>query len=101
MNSFILEYLHEIYGEKLQNPQMKIAFTQGINKRLALIGDSILNLVVKLREFSDPNSTRHSIDKARQLHADKHTMQDILNIDTAFTKYLIDEHTVALALLEK
>ncbi len=92
MNSFILEYLHEVYGDKLLNPQMKIAFTQGKNKRLALIGDSILNLVVKLQEFEDPDSTTGTIDDARQLHADKHTMQDILNEDRTFTKYLIDEH---------
>jgi len=92
MDSFILEYLHEIYGEKILNLQMKIAFTQGKNKRLALIGDSILNLVVKLQEFEDLNSTTESIDDARQLHADKHAMQDILNEDRTFTKYLIDEH---------
>lgn len=92
MNSFILEYLHEVYGDKLLNPQMKIAFTQGKNKRLALIGDSILNLVVKLQEFEDPDSTTGTIDDARQLQANKKIMQGILNKDTAFTKYLIKEH---------
>lgn len=92
MNSFILDYLHEIFGDNILIPQLKIAFSQGKNKRLALIGDSILNLVVKLQEFENPNSTTESIDDARQLHTDKHSMQDILNNDRAFTKYLIDEH---------
>ena len=40
MNSFILEYLHEIFGKNILCPQVKIAFSQGQNKRLALIGDS-------------------------------------------------------------
>ena len=86
MKSFILEYLHEIFDENILSPHIIIAFSQGKNKRLALIGDSILNLVVKLQEFEDPNSTTGSIDHARQIHADKHTMQDILNHDEVFTK---------------
>ena len=92
MNTFILEYLHEIYGEKILNPQMKIAFTQGKNKRLALIGDSILNLVVKLREYEDKKSSTESIDDARQLLANKKIMQGILNEDIAFTQYLRKDH---------
>ena len=93
MNSFILEYLHEIFGENVLCPQIKIAFSQGKNKRLALIGDSVLNLVVKLREFEDKKSTAESIDDARQLHANKTIMQSILNKDTAFTQYLINNHS--------
>jgi len=92
MSSFILEYLHEIFGENILCPQIKIAFSQGKNKRLALIGDSILNLVVKLREYEGNNSTAESIDDSRQLHANKKTLQGILNKDINFTQYLRQNH---------
>ena len=66
MTSYILEYLHEIFGEKLLNPDLQIAFSQGKNRRLALIGDSILNLVVKLEKFEEPSSLPEDIDNARK-----------------------------------
>ena len=92
MNSFILDYLHVIFGENMLCPQIKIAFSQGKNKRLALIGDSILNLVVKLREYEDKKSTAESIDDARQSQANKKIMQGILNKDIPFTQYLRQNH---------
>ena len=92
MNSYILSYLHEIYGENLLNPYLQIAFSQGKNKRLALIGDSVLNLVVKLEKYEDPSSTTGSIDDARKKDAKKKMMQAILNRDVAFTEHLIFEH---------
>jgi dsRNA-specific ribonuclease len=92
MNSFILEYLREIFGIELDNPDLQIALTQDKNKRLALIGDSVLNLVVKLREYEKPNTTAGTIDKARQLLANKKILQKILNQDKSFTEFLKKEY---------
>ena len=92
MNSYILSYLQEIYGEDLHDPFLHTAFSQGINRRMALIGDSILNLVVKLETYEESNSSTEDIDNARQGLAKKKAMQAILNRDIVFTKYLKDEH---------
>jgi len=92
MNSYILSYLHEIFGENLLNPDLLVAFTQGNNRRLALIGDSILNLVVKLEKFEELCSLPEDIDNARQDLAKKKAMQAILNQDVVFTKYLKEKH---------
>ena len=92
MNSYILSYLHEIFGEKLHNPDLQIALSQGKNRRLALIGDSILNLVVKLEKYENSSSSPEDIDDARKDLAKKKVMQAILNDDVVFTKYLKDKH---------
>ena len=91
-NSYILGYLQDIFGDNLLNPDLQIAFSQGRNKRLALIGDSILNLVVKLEKYEEPNFKPESIDDARKQNANKKIMQDILNQDKTFTEYLKKEH---------
>lgn len=92
MNSYILSYLHEIFGENLLNPDLQVAFSQGNNRRLALIGDSVLNLVVKLDKYKESNSSPRDIDDARKDLARKNVMQAILNNDVTFTKYLKEEH---------
>jgi len=59
---------------------------------MALIGDSVLNLVVKLDKYKESSSSPGDIDDARKDLARKNVMQAILNNDVAFTKYLIKEH---------
>jgi len=92
LDSYISCYLQDIFEDDLNDPDLQTAFSQGKNRRMALIGDSILNLVVKLEKYEELNSSPEDIHNAGKDLAKKKAMQAILNKDVAFTKYLKEKH---------
>lgn len=71
MEKSILTYLQKIFESNLSNKYLQEAFVQDENRRLAEVGDSVLDLVIRIMEYNKPNATPKSINKARQKYASK------------------------------
>ena len=97
MPSFFLPKLRELLGENfINNPSVEEAFTQKnyTNRPLAVIGDSVLNLVVNniaYRKLKDPTY----INNMREKFADKKANQKLLNGDKEFTQFLANGYTMS------
>jgi len=92
MTAFFLAHLRELFGENfIDNTSVKEAFTQNndMNRPLAVIGDSVLNLVVNYLAFSNSKNPIY-IDRMRKKFADKKTNQKLLNEDKEFVQYLVN-----------
>jgi len=92
MEKSILGYLQDLFESDFSNEFLQEAFDQDENKCLAEVGDSILDLVIRMIEYRKPDATPKSIDNARQKYASKKALQSVLNGDREFTEYLIECH---------
>lgn len=93
MSSPILSKIQKIMGSEFKtNPRFNEAFRQDKNRRLAQIGDSLLSLFIREREYWKPNSTAQDIEVAKQKVVTKDKMRNIVNGDIEFTRYLVKEH---------
>jgi len=92
MENSILGYIQNLFGSDFPNKYLEEAFRQEENKCLAEIGDSVLDLVIRMIEYRRPGATPKSIDKARQKYATKKALQEVLNGDRAFTEFLIGSY---------
>jgi len=85
-----------LFGEDfIDNPSVEEALTQedDTNRALAIIGDSVLNLVINNLAYRKSYCPA-CINWIRERLAEKKTNQKLLNKDKEFTKYLVDnEHT--------
>ena len=91
-HSVFLNELQKLFGNKLlKNPSLSEALTQNedYNRPLAMIGDSVLDLVVNKVAYHEKKKTVY-MDCIRKRYAVKKSNQKTLNQDIEFTKYLID-----------
>lgn len=79
MQRSFVGYLQNIFGSDFPNEYLMVAFNQDGNKCLAEVGDSVLDLVIKMVEYCRPGATPESIDKARQRYRSKKSLQIVLN----------------------
>jgi len=90
MTSIILDEICRLFGPDFKtDPIFQEAFDQNANQRLAEIGDCVLNLIVKEKEYRCSDSTSQSINDAQQRYATKNRNQRILNSDLDFTEFLV------------
>ena len=90
MVSVFLDNLRQIFGEEFsENSFIDEALTDkdDKNRSLAMIGDSLLDLVVTQKAYSKDKDPEN-MDKVRQKLADKVAIKDILNQDKEFVEYL-------------
>ncbi|MFX0125957.1 MAG: ribonuclease III domain-containing protein [Candidatus Hodarchaeota archaeon] len=93
MEKSFLSYLQGLFeSDFFYNKYLQEAFSQNENKNLAEIGDSVLNLVIRMNEYSKHYATPDSIDEARQIYASKKALQRVLNQDVEFTEFLIHNY---------
>jgi len=87
----IFTFLIVRYGQDLDNEKVQEALSYSKNKRLAGIGDSVLDLVILEKEYRNPDSDPESMDALRQSKAKREKNQEILAQDTQFTDYLLEQ----------
>ena len=94
MTPFFLAKLRELFGDDfVNNSSVREAFTQegDLNRPLAVIGDSVLNLVVNYLAYRKSKDPIY-VDGMRKKFADKKTNQKLLNDDKEFIQYLVTNH---------
>jgi len=84
----IFNYLNELYNQDLSSENLNIAFNHHENRKLAELGDGVLDLVLKELEYSRLGSTQATMDKVRQDNANRDKMKEILNGDHQFSQHL-------------
>lgn len=84
----IFNYLNELYNQGLSSENLNMAFNHNENRKLAELGDGVLDLVIKENEYHKPGSDQATIDKVRQDYANRDKMKEILNDDHQFSKHL-------------
>lgn len=87
----ILTFLIDRYGQDLDNEKIQEALVFSKNKGLAGIGDSVLDLVIREKEYRNPDSDPKSMDDLRQLKAKREKNQEILEQDSLLTDYLLKQ----------
>ena len=90
--SIFLTYLKEIFGEDfIDNRILSESFTQNedVNRPLAIVGDSVLNLVVNKKAYCKSKNPKY-LDVVRKKFAEKKANQKTLNQDIEFTKFLVE-----------
>lgn len=92
MEKSILRRLQDLFESDFSNKYLQEAFRQDENKCLAEVGDSVLDLIIRIIEYRKTSATPKSIDNARQKYASKKALRCILNRDRAFTEFLIRNH---------
>jgi len=88
MKTSILRYLNKLYNQDLTTENLNLAFNQEENKKLAELGDAILDMVLREHEYNRSGSTAETMDKVRQDYANRDKMKKILNNDHPFSKHL-------------
>lgn len=91
MGSRFLSNLIEVFGLGFNdNPRIREALTQDedLNRSLAIIGDSVLNLVVNNIAYHHDKEPE-AMDLLRKQLAGKKANQRCLNRDVEFTRYLV------------
>ena len=86
----IFTFLTDTYGKDLYNEKIQEALSYSKNKRLAEIGDSVLDLVILTSAYQSPGSDPKSLDDLRQSKGKRKKNQEILARDAFLTKYLLD-----------
>ena len=87
----ILTFLIDRYGQDLDNEKIQEALVFSKNKGLAGIGDSVLDLVIREKEYCSPDSDPKSMDDLRQSKAKREKNQEILEQDKQLTDYLLEQ----------
>lgn len=90
MESVFLENLKRLFGKDFHdNSWINEALheTDEMNRALAEVGDSILNLIVKKVAYEHKKDSLY-IDNSRKKYADKESNKKILNQDSVFTTFL-------------
>jgi len=88
----ILNHLRRVFGNDLNDEKLHEALDPNRNQKIAEIGDSLMDLIIRENEYKKPESNAKSLDDARQQYASKKRNKDILNIDEELTRYLINKH---------
>lgn len=94
MESVFLNNLERLFGKNFRNiPLISEALheTDDLNRALAEVGDSVLNLIVKKVAYEHKKDPTY-IDKARQKFAEKEANKKMLNQDCVFTTFLREEN---------
>jgi hypothetical protein len=84
----IFNYLNELYNQDLSSENLNIVFNHHENRKLAELGDGVLDLVLKEHEYSKLGSTQATMDKVRQDNANRDKMKEILNGYSQFSQHL-------------
>ncbi len=90
-DSIFLTMFQHLFGEDfIENPSLREAFTQNkdVNRPIAIIGDSFLNLVVNKTAYWKLKDSEY-MDCMRKRFAEKKVNQKTLNRDREFTKFLV------------
>ena len=86
-------FYKSIAKEILDRPgcKEKPSFTQNedVNRPLAIVGDSVLNLVVNKKAYCKSKNPKY-LDVVRKKFAEKKANQKTLNQDIEFTKFLVE-----------
>ena len=90
MSNIIIKFLYGLFWSKLEDEKIQEALTHGANKKLAQIGDSVLNLVIYETEYKASQSTAGTMDSLRQSQGRRKKNQEILFNDKILTDYLLE-----------
>jgi dsRNA-specific ribonuclease len=86
----IFTFLINKYSQQFNNQKIKEALSHSTNKSLAGIGDSVLDLVIREKEYLTPGSNPKSMDALRQSKGKRKKNQEILEQDKQLTDYLLE-----------
>ena len=89
MTELILNFLIKLYGPDLLDEKLLEALSFKTNRKLAQIGDSVLDLIIFESAYRNPNSRPQSMDNLRQKEGKKEANQQILKKDNELTQYLL------------
>ena len=82
--------MHCARGQDMDDEKIQEALSYSKNKRLAGIGDSILDLIIREKEYRNPDSDPKSMDALRQSKGKRKKNQEILEKDKELTKHLLE-----------
>jgi dsRNA-specific ribonuclease len=93
----IFTQIQELFGEKLDNITIKEALTYPDNKRLAKIGDTVLDLVNHTTSYHE-KLTPEMMAQYKELNYSQSNHTRLLNEDQELVRYLLendyDEYTI-------
>lgn len=87
----ILTFLIDRYGREFTDEKIQEALSYSKNKRLAGIGDSVLDLVIREKEYQNIDSNPNSMDALRQSKGKRKMNQEFLAQDPQMTCYLLEK----------
>ncbi|UCD44746.1 MAG: hypothetical protein JSV27_11645 [Candidatus Bathyarchaeota archaeon] len=90
MTWHILTILKNLYGPELNDEKIRETLSFPINKKLAQIGDSVLDLILLVSEYRNPSSEPKSMDDLRKKEGKKRTNQKLLKKDYELTQFLLN-----------
>ena len=89
-NHRIFDQLVVLFGKDLEDEKIREALLFDQNQRLAEVGDSVLDLVIRLEGYEAVDSSAGSMDKLRQTVGRRTRNQKVLFTDKTLTRFIIE-----------